>query len=262
MAFEYASRASQGARSYQEDAAAVRAGLDGQGPPAAGLEGKAPELTAALADGMGGHAGGALASSTACHTFLRAFETSAGDVKARLDEALTLANAAISQCVEENPALSGMGCTLVGTVFCADGLHWVSVGDSPLFLVRKGEIVLLNEDHSLAPEIDKLAAAGKISWQSARSDPRRHFLRSALTGTEIDLIDRSQRPLALEPDDVIVLASDGIQTLEQAQILRVVEDHASRGPEAIAKALLRAVEAAGDVYQDNTTVVVVRVSAE
>jgi protein phosphatase len=249
VAFDYASRASKGARSYQEDAADVR--------PAAGPQGAAA-LTAVLADGMGGHAGGALASSTACQIFLRAYETSSGDVPARLDEALQLANAAIAACVDDNPALSGMGCTLIGAEFGPEGVEWVSVGDSPLFLVRKGEIALLNEDHSLAPEIDKLAAAGKMSWEAARADPRRHFLRSAVTGAEIDLIDRSRRPLALQDGDIVILASDGIQTLAQAAILQVVEAHAAEGPEAIAQALLAAVEAAGETYQDNATVVVVR----
>jgi protein phosphatase len=150
-----------------------------------------------------------------------------------------------------------MGCTLVGVVFGPDGVEWVSVGDSPLFLVRKGEIVLLNEDHSLAPEIDKLAARGKISWDQAMADPRRHVLRSALTGTEIELVDHSHRPLALQPGDVVVLASDGIHTLSHAEIAQLVSGAA--GPDAAADALLAAVEAAGDAYQDNTTVVVVRV---
>jgi PPM family protein phosphatase len=253
--FQYASRASQGARSYQEDSAAVRAGADGE--PAAGAEGRAAELTAALADGMGGHAGGALASGTACTTFLAAYGASSGDVPARLDEALQLANQAIAAQVVENPALNGMGCTLIGTTFSAPGIEWVSVGDSPLFLVRGGEIVLLNEDHSLAPEIDKLAAAGKISWEQAKSDPRRHFLRSALTGTEIDLTDRSHRPLALQTDDVVVLASDGIHTLDHTEILRVVTAYAAEGPDAIAEALIRTVEGVRDPFQDNTTVVAV-----
>jgi len=250
VAFEYASRASQGARSYQEDAAIVRAG--GQGP-------QAEALTAVLADGMGGHAGGALASSTACRVFLDSYLASAGDVPGRLDDALRHANAAIGGCVDENPALDGMGCTLIGTVFGSAGVEWVSVGDSPLFLLRHGEIVLLNEDHSLAPEIDKLAAAGRMTWEDARADPRRHFLRSALTGADMDLIDRSHRPLALQPDDVVILASDGIHTLSEPDILGVVSENVAHGPDAVATALLAAVEAGGDIYQDNTTVVVVRV---
>jgi PPM family protein phosphatase len=259
VALEYATRASKGARSYQEDAAFVRADA---GSEAAGQNGSAAQLTAVLADGMGGHAGGALASSTACQIFMRAYETSSGEVPARLGEALQLANAAIAHCVEENPALNGMGCTLVGTTFGADGVQWVSVGDSPMFLVRRGEIFLLNEDHSLAPEIDKLAAAGKMSWEDAQSDPRRHFLRSALTGSDIEMIDRSRVPLVLEAGDVVIMASDGIQTLGHAEILGIVEAHAAQGPDAVADALLAAVDAAGDLYQDNTTVVVVAVKRD
>jgi len=244
VAFEHAIRASKGARSYQEDAAEVREEAGG--------------LTAVLADGMGGHAGGARASGLACMFFLQAFAMSpAQGVRARLAEALEVANDAIAHETDEDPSLAGMGCTLVGAAFGPDGLEWVSVGDSPLFLVRKDEIVLLNEDHSLAPEIDKLAATGKISWDAARADPRRHVLRSALTGTEIDLVDRSQRPLALQPGDVAILASDGIHSISHAEIVRVVVG--ARTLDAAAEALLAAVEAAGDAYQDNTTVVVVRV---
>lgn len=244
MGFEHATRASKGARSYQEDAADVRETPD--------------TLMAVLADGMGGHTGGALASGLACKFFLHAFATSSGDVAARLAEALDLANAAIAHETAENPGLSGMGCTLVGVAFGPHGVEWVSVGDSPLFLVRKGEIVLLNEDHSLAPEIDKLAEAGKITWAAARADPRRHFLRSALTGTEIDLLDRSHRPLALQPGDVVLLASDGIHSISHAHIANVVTTNPE--PAAAAEALLAAVEAVGDRHQDNTTVIVVRVT--
>jgi protein phosphatase len=242
--FVHASRASQGARNYQEDASAVRQGSD--------------LLLAVLADGMGGHAGGALASGLACMFFLEALGKSSGEVSERLTEALELANAAIAHEVAGNPALNGMGCTLVGTAFGPQGVEWVSVGDSPLYLVREGELVVLNEDHSLAPEIDKLAAMGRISEAAAKADPRRHFLRSALTGGEIELVDRSHRPLFLQPGDTVILASDGIHSIPHAAIARLVMDTTS--PEATAEVLLAAVEAAGDPHQDNTTVVVVGVS--
>jgi PPM family protein phosphatase len=259
VVFEYATRASKGARNYQEDAAAVQAVAIGGGAAACNDAHDMAALAAALADGMGGHVGGALASDTVCRTFLAAYASSSGNVLARLDDAMNLANAAIAREVAHNPALNGMGCTLIGAAFGASGIEWVSVGDSPLFLVRKGEIVLLNEDHSLAPEIDKLAAAGKISWDAARSDPRRHFLRSAITGNEIDLIDRSHRPLALQAGDVVILASDGIQTIKTAEILHTVIASTPGGADAIADALITTVEGAGDAHQDNTTVVVVTV---
>jgi protein phosphatase len=246
VGFEYAIRAAKGARSYQEDAAGVRQDAGG--------------LTAVLADGMGGHAGGAVASELASTRFLQAlaFSASAGDVRARLAEALDLANAAIAAKAAQDPHLDGMGCTLIGAALLPERIDWISVGDSPLFLVRSGEIVRLNEDHSLAPQVDRLAATGRISWEAARADPRRHVLRSALTGAEIDMIDRPQAPLALDPGDVVILASDGIHSISEAEIAGGV---ASAGtPDAAADALLAAVAAAGDPHQDNITVVVVRVS--
>jgi protein phosphatase len=134
------------------------------------------------------------------------------------------------------------------------------VGDSPLYLVRRGGIIRLNADHSLAPEIDRLAERGRISWDEAKSDPRRHILRSALTGAEIDLIDRPREPLVLAPGDSVVLASDGIHTLPEVEIARLVTS--AQGVEAAAEALLAAVAVADDPHQDNTTVVVVRVAPD
>ncbi len=245
MGLAYAIRADQGARNYQEDAAAVR--------PAAG-----GGLAAVLADGMGGHAGGAVASEVATTSFIEAFAAAAGDERTRLAEALDLANAAIADRAAGRPELRGMGCTLVGVAFRPASLDWISVGDSPLYLVRRGEILRLNEDHSMAPEIDRLAALGRMNPDLARLDPRRHVLRSALMGGEIELIDCPQTPLALEPGDIVVLASDGIHSIPEGEIARLAA--AAETPDAAAVALLAAVAAAGDPHQDNTTVVVVRVS--
>ena len=258
-AFEHASRATKGARSYQEDTALLWPGDDpfvSPGPDATanGEEG----LVAVLADGMGGHAGGALASRLACETFVKAYAGAEGSKRDRLVAGLEAANATIADAVSENPMLAGMGSTLVGVVFGTDGVEWVSVGDSPLMLYRRGEIALLNEDHSLAPELDRLVEAGQLSEEQARRDPRRHMLRSAVTGDEIELVDVSQRPLAVEPGDYIILASDGLQTLESSEIERIIAAYAGDGANAVAAALIRAVEAVRDPHQDNTTVVAVR----
>ena len=78
-------------------------------------------------------------------------------------------------------------------------------------------------------------------------------------GIEIELIDRPEAPLALEPGDIVVLASDGIHTIPEAEIARIAA--AAETPEAVAEALLATVADAGDAHQDNTTVVVVRVGA-
>lgn len=246
LTYRHSARASLGARSYQEDAVAV---LPRE---------PAPELVAVLADGMGGHAGGALASKRVCESFLAVLgERNGASVAEALRAGLDAANAAIEAEVDAKPDLAGMGSTLIGALFDAEGLSWVSVGDSPMYLVRRGEIAVLNEDHSLAPALDQLAASGRITREAALRDPRRHMLRSAVTGEELELVDASRRPLALEPGDVVVLASDGIHTLDAQAIARIVTAFSADGPAAIAAALIREVENGGEAYQDNTTVLVV-----
>lgn len=290
-AIEYAACATRGDRSYQEDSAAFWPGpatfkleLDLPASPAGN------NILAVLADGMGGHAGGAIASQSACSTFLAGISglidlspykktgpnrtvplnnDSKDDVTKPQDAspaapvgdllaALYAANADIATQTEANPALSGMGTTLVGVLFSNSGLEWVSVGDSPLYLYRGGEIALLNEDHSLAPALDLLAKEGTISQEAARNDPRRHMLRSAVTGEELDMIDVSRKPLPLLPGDVIVLASDGIHTLNEAEIARIVAAYSEDGCEGIANALIRSIENQRVPHQDNATIMVIR----
>lgn len=256
--FTAALAAIQGARHHQEDAAAL---WPGPATPGA-MPAREPEdgiLVAVLADGMGGHAGGAKASRTVCASFLAAFAAEEAPVRERLRTGMTAANHAVSREVEADYALNGMGSTLVGTAFGPHGLEWVSVGDSPLYLWRRGEIALLNEDHSLAPLLDEMARDGRITAEQARNDSRRHMLRSAVMGDEIELVDLAQNPLALYGGDHIVLASDGIHTLDQSEIARIVAAYAQDGPRAVAAALVRSVENHRDPYQDNCTVVVVRV---
>jgi protein phosphatase len=259
LTFESAQRTSKGARSYQEDAASLR-----PGPRTAaegGREGAGPRsLVVVLADGMGGHTGGALASRTACDSFLAAFAAIDPDGEGQLEQALEASNQAIAAKIEHSPHLTGMGSTLVGAAFGPRGLEWVSVGDSPLYLFRHGDIALLNEDHSLAPALDQMVTEGRMSAEAARNDPRRHMLRSALTGEPLELVDVSRKPLPLEPGDYVVVASDGIHTIEDAEIRRVIAAYGEDGPEAVAGALIRAVEQVRDPHQDNITVVVVRTS--
>ncbi len=279
--FEHAHAATRGARDYQEDSAVLWQGSEISSPVPANASvgslaaphtGAAPSkvglgqdvgqsghaLLAVLADGMGGHAGGALASQTVCNSFISSFAATEGTERERLVAALRLANDAVKEAAEGDPMLDGMGSTLIGAVFGSDGVEWVSVGDSPLMLFRRGEIALLNEDHSLAPELDRLAAAGSITEDQAKHDPRRHMLRSAITGDDIELVDISRSPLKLEAGDYIILASDGVHTLEQGEIERIVAAYGGDGARAVCDALIRAVEAARDPNQDNATVVAVR----
>lgn len=247
MKFDIAIAAIKGARRYQEDTAMFEADMDGR-------------AIAVLADGMGGHAGGADASRIACETFLASCRMGSGTRSADvLLRALDDANRAIASAAEQMPQNTGMGCTLVGAAFAQDGVAWVSVGDSLLYLWRRNSLAVLNDDHSLAPEIDRLAEAGVISREEALSDPRRHYLRSAVTGDEIDLVDSPQEPVALGPGDVLVLASDGLDTLETDAIADLIAAKALKSASEIARELVAKVDSAGNPGQDNTTVLAVRV---
>src|SRR5262249_13833633 len=115
--FEHAVAATRGARDYQEDTAAFLS--DGGEPVALSNDGPGYDRSglAVLAAGMGGPAGGGVASRTVCDHFLKSAATAQGDVSERLIAGLGAANAAIANKISENPLLAGMGSTLIGAAF-------------------------------------------------------------------------------------------------------------------------------------------------
>jgi len=259
--YSYAAHAITGARENQEDACRF-AEVDRQGTIRLSAHGggqRGATLLAVLADGMGGHAGGAEASEAACAGFAAAFATSEGGLSARLAGALDAANRAILAALEGDRALAGMGSTLVAAAFTPEGMAWVSVGDSPLFLFRDQKLYQLNEDHSLAPVLDGLAARGEISREEAQAHPRRHFLRAALTGGLIELVDLRQTMLRLRAGDWVVLASDGVESLSHEELADAMAAAVRGTAEEMVAAVLAAVEAKGEAAQDNATVMGVRV---
>ncbi|WP_298849012.1 protein phosphatase 2C domain-containing protein [uncultured Ruegeria sp.] len=209
-----------------------------------------------VADGMGGHAGGEVASNLALSVFKSHFVegSDAPRPRERLQESLTAANDALRQKISSQPDLKGMGCTLVAALKLGDRLVWVSVGDSSLFLLRDGRLKKLNADHSLYGELLQMVAAGQITQEEADHNPRRNALRSALMGDRISLTDVNA--ITLKPGDVVLACSDGLDTLPQAEIASVLQSGKSRDMRGVASDLLNAVEAKGKPKQDNTTVVV------
>jgi protein phosphatase len=218
------------------------------------------DLLVVLADGMGGHAGGALASELAVKAFVADCRTRhRADPGAPLGDLLAMAleqaNQAIADGVVQHPQLAGMGATLIAALLRAGRLYWVSVGDSLLYHWRDGAIERLNADHSLGAELDQRAGRGEIGFDEAMNDPRRHVLRSALTGDPIPEIDLHTDGKPLESDDRLLLASDGIATLSDTDIGALLGAHGDAA--GVAAKLMTSVEAAADPYQDNCTLVTV-----
>jgi serine/threonine protein phosphatase PrpC len=219
-------------------------------------------VLAILADGMGGHASGEVASQKAVETFNKIFKEYPSDsIASKLAASLQQSNSEIANSIRSNPTLDGMGCTLVGLHVGRDGLRWISVGDSPLFIYRNGNIIQLNADHSMAPVIEESLKQGKITKEEAASHPHRNALRSAVMGSELTLIDAPVEPFGLIAGDILILASDGIMTLSLRDIESSIKGIRNKSSDEISKALIDAVKAKRRPRQDNTTAIVIKIPA-
>ena len=243
----------RGGRDYQEDAFDII--------PLTGKYSAGDRVLLLLADGMGGHAGGGVASNTVVRAFWDGFRQAGPEVAVNLRAGVDAANAAVSAKQQANAALSDMGSTLVAALVLGQRLYWASVGDSILWLFRAGRLRRLNEDHSMRPLLLGLVELGRMTREEALRDPRVHQLRSAIAGEDMPLVEIAAEGHALEDRDVVVLASDGLETLPEAEIAGLITEHGDDA-HTLGRALLDAVSAVAAPGQDNTTVIVYRVGQE
>ena len=245
----------QGARDYQEDNYRVL-DLDVDAIVDDNMEHYDHALLV-LTDGMGGHNGGAQASHVAAAKFANAFESREDNIMPRqaLLDALHAANNAVMVAVDKDPSLSGMGTTIVAAYISNNELYWCSVGDSLLYIFRNGALLRLNADHSMVPLIEKMVELGELTAEQGRNDPRRNALRAAIDGNDLDLIDVSSEPYYLQKNDVLILASDGIDTLSDDEITSILADNEHSSISKKLKKILRAVQDYDYPDQDNTTVI-------
>jgi PPM family protein phosphatase len=258
LEFSVAFEADQGARSYQEDSVQVWR-------PNGSAQNRAQPVLAVLADGMGGHVAGEKASQLAIARYVDNFASGKGNVAQLLEHSLFASNDGISTEIRKNPALGGMGCTLVAAYVDQDGLRWASVGDSSLLLYhqqleRNYILSRLNEDHSVGALLDKQADAKLISYEDAKNDPRRRTLRSALTGGPIAVQEIVSDPEPLYHGDWIIVASDGLETLRGNEIAQIIGRHREYGePADVVRDLLAEVRKKASPHQDNISIVAIKV---
>jgi len=251
---DFAARQYRGRRDNQEDYYAF---ADAAEPEERSLE----RLLLVVGDGLGAHAGGSVASYIGVNAFVRAFHEQEGPNSWKLKHAVETANETLGYITSRMPAVAPpMGTTMVGALITPKTLEWISVGDSPLFLFREGELLRLNADHSLSPLIDARAERGEITAEEAEHHPDRHTLQSALLGLPIMMIDAPAEPMALKSGDIVISASDGIFTLTHKALEELLSFGKHTTADKIADAIIFAIRRINHDRQDNTTVGVVKIA--
>lgn len=208
-----------------------------------------------LADGMGGHEAGEIASQTVTQQFAHYFSqhphhTSIGS---HLYQALHFANDALQNLVHHHPQWRGMGTTLLAVCVHENGqFDYISVGDSPLYHLASGSLKRINANHAFAETLAQQVARGEISPEAAAQHPQRHAITSALTGAPIPHID--QHSGSLKTGERLLLASDGVQTLSDEQILLWISQSSV---ETAVSDLFNAIVAQQQPHQDNASAILI-----
>ena len=199
-----------------------------------------------VADGMGGHLGGEVASAIAIETLREGFSKRGPEGVA---DSVRQANEAILKRGQKDAAVEGMGTTITAAVLTGSTLRIAHVGDSRAYLLRENELRQVTNDHTLVGE---MVREGTLSDEQARVHPRRSILVRALgidTDVEVDLID-----LPVQEGDRLLLCSDGLNSMVTDQKIAELSAPGSTPEEACAS-LVEAANVAGGT--DNITVIVV-----
>lgn len=218
-----------------------------------------------LADGMGGHAAGDVASKIVVTEMFSELKLQSGDpdlLEPRIAQVLTDATKSANNCLRayasQTPEATGMGSTLLAPVLIEDRLYWISVGDSPLYLFRDDALIQLNEKHALDSQIDYLVSNGIMGREEALSYPDQSCLTSVLIGADIAQIDCRSTPYQIREGDILIVASDGLQYLSEIQIAAILRFAQKRPAEEIGAALMAELRQLNDPTQDNIALCVIK----
>lgn len=197
----------------------------------------------AVADGMGGHRGGEVASSLALETVQQLFERQEGTLADQVAEA----NRAVYDRSQSDRSVSGMGTTLTAALIDGDEVHVVHVGDSRAYLLHDGRLTQLTEDHTL---VHRMVVEGEITPAEAETHPHRSILTRALGVDERVQVDEGD--VRIQTGDRLLLCTDGLTGMvpeeEIQQIMLAAGD-----PQEVVDRLVTVANRAGGI--DNITAV-------
>lgn len=215
---------------------------------------------AVVCDGMGGLEGGERASGLAVKTILEDYITQPiASIRDFLYDEVVKTDEMVYNISDEDGRQIGAGSTIVAVHIKDDRMHWVSVGDSKIYVIRNNTIQCIVREHNYRLTLNELYAAGKISLEYYRAEESKaEALISFLGIGNVSLIDISDQPLKLLQGDIVLLCSDGLyKSLSDERILAIISDNyfdMQRAADELTDAALRY----SGRGQDNTTVTIVR----
>jgi PPM family protein phosphatase len=213
-----------------------------------------------VADGMGGHRAGEIASRMAITALVnlaldipdwifRMDEAHAQEVERRSRSRVQEVDAMLVESGQRDPSLAGMGTTLTAARSLGRDLVITHVGDSRAYLLRAGNLLRLTRDHTF---VQLLVDTGKLAATDAASSPHRHVLMNAVGGSSADVHVDTDR-LQLENGDRLLLCSDGLTDLVDDESIASILVETTRSSDACERLVKRALDAGG---RDNVTVIV------
>lgn len=211
----------------------------------------APQLFV-VADGMGGHVAGEIASKLAVDCMVATLSEGKDSCEPRqlLERGIQEANHAVYFEAQKDSRYAGMGTTLTAVLLQEDRIHWGHVGDSRLYLFREHQLCQLTNDHSLVWE---LVRAGTLLPEETRSHPQRNILTRAVGASETIQIDFDT--IQWQQGDTLLICTDGLTNmLDDQQICRILSSDAPIDS-CVHRLINEAKEAGG---YDNITVILLK----
>ena len=214
-----------------------------------------------VADGMGGHKAGEVASNLAISTIIRHYESSKQKILNKemfipqfLNESVELANDNLIEEASGDDELKGMGTTVTMCLILDNEVYIGHVGDSRAYLLRDGELSQITQDHSLVGELLRI---GSITKDEAVNHPKKNIITRALGSNpkiNVDVFNRE-----LQNEDKIILCTDGLTNMvTEEKILEILLS--SEIPSAVCSTLVNISNEAGGI--DNTTIMIIKAKQE
>lgn len=176
-----------------------------------------------VADGMGGMENGAGVSATVAVEALRYFDTCVpdDDIPVYLNDMAQYINGRVNEFLGAG-GIGRSGSTLVAMHIKDHMAHWISIGDSCIYLYRKNVLTRLNTLHNYGTQLNEKLQRGEMTLEEVMAEPNKHALTSYIGAGEIALIDQNSEPLTLRSGDRVILMSDGIETVSEEELCQIL----------------------------------------